>query len=255
MFNIAINSFRELIRNRILLIILFFASLLIVFSLVLSSLSLGQTSRIILDFGLAMIEISGLLATIFIWGQIMYREIEGKTIYLILSKPISRYEFILGKFFGFAAIIMLITWAQFWVLAILLKFSGILFDPLLIISVIFIALKLLIVFAIILFFSTFSSPLLSVFATIALYVSAHSTPSMIDLATRSQNTVTIKWAEFLTAFLPNFYALSAPKNTIGTIVALQTDFLLYNTFLSIGYLAVILLWTICIFQYKKFESV
>ncbi len=66
MLNIAINSFRELIRNRILLVILFFASLLILFSLVLSSLSLGQTNRIILDFGLSMVEISGLIATLLI---------------------------------------------------------------------------------------------------------------------------------------------------------------------------------------------
>ena len=66
MFNIAINSFRELIRNRILGVIFSFACLLILFSIVLSGLSLGQTGRIITDFGLAMIEISGLLATLFI---------------------------------------------------------------------------------------------------------------------------------------------------------------------------------------------
>ena len=255
MFNIAINSFRELIRNKILLIILFSASLLIVFSLVLSSLSLGQTSRIIIDFGLAMIEISGLLATVFIWGQIMYREIEWKTIYLILSKPISRYEFILGKFLGFAAIIILITAAQLSILGIILRFSSIGFDPLLIVSWIFIALKLLIVFAIILFFSTFSSPLLSVFATIVLYVSAHSTPSMIDLAIRSQSTGMIIGSKLFTTIFPNFYALSAPKNTIGTMVSLQADFIMYNTLMSLGYLGVVLIWAIWIFQYKKFENV
>ena len=156
MFNIAINSFRELVRNRILLVILFFASLLIVFSLVLSSLSLGQTSRIILDFWLAMIEISGLLATLFIGGQLLYREIEWKTIYLILSKPIRRYEFIVWKFLWFAATILIITAAQLLILSWLLLVSGVPLDLFLLISWVFITLKLLIVFALILLFSTFS---------------------------------------------------------------------------------------------------
>lgn len=101
MYNIAINTFRELLRNRILSVILLFACALIGFSLVLATLSLGETKRIIVDFGLSMIEIGGLIAVIFVGGQILFKEIEGKTIYLILSKPIARKDYILGKFFGF----------------------------------------------------------------------------------------------------------------------------------------------------------
>lgn len=107
MFNIAFNTFRELVRNRILTLIAFFSSVMIAFSLVLASLSLGQTERIVLDFGLAMIEICGLISVIFVGGQILFRELEGRTIYLILSKPIARHEFILGKFLGFGMILVL----------------------------------------------------------------------------------------------------------------------------------------------------
>ncbi len=98
MNNIAINTFRELLRNRILTVILLFACVLIGFSLVLASLSLGETKRLVVDFGLAMIEIGGLIAVIFVGGQILFKEIEGRTIYLILSKPIARKDYILGKF-------------------------------------------------------------------------------------------------------------------------------------------------------------
>jgi hypothetical protein len=76
MGNIAFTTFRELVRNRILSLILLFSILLIAFSQVLATLSLGQTNRIVIDFGLAMIEISGLIATVFVGGQILYKEIE-----------------------------------------------------------------------------------------------------------------------------------------------------------------------------------
>ncbi len=66
MFNIAFNTFRELVRSRLLALILFFSVLTILFSVVLASLSLGQVERIVLDFGLAMIEISGLVAVVFV---------------------------------------------------------------------------------------------------------------------------------------------------------------------------------------------
>lgn len=66
MFNIALNTFRELVRSRLLALILFFSVLTILFSVVLASLSLGQVERIVLDFGLSMIEISGLVAVVFV---------------------------------------------------------------------------------------------------------------------------------------------------------------------------------------------
>jgi ABC-type transport system involved in multi-copper enzyme maturation permease subunit len=84
-----------------LYLIVFFGVILIVFSLLLASLSLGQKDKIILDFGLAMIEVFGIVSVVFVGSQILFKEIEGKTIYLILSKPIKRSAFILGKFIGF----------------------------------------------------------------------------------------------------------------------------------------------------------
>lgn len=174
MNNIAINTFRELLRNRILTVILFFACALIGFSIVLASLSLGETKRIIIDFGLSMIEIGGLIAVIFVGGQILFKEIEGRTIYLILSKPIERKDYILGKFFGFGAIILLLVLLQGLVLTGLVIYQGIALDSLMFVAIAAIAMKLLLVFAIILFFSTFSSPLLSILFTLGVYISAHS---------------------------------------------------------------------------------
>lgn len=135
MNNIAINTFRELLRNRILTVILFFACALIGFSIVLASLSLGETKRIIIDFGLSMIEIGWLIAVIFVGGQILFKEIEGRTIYLILSKPIERKDYILGKFFGFGAIILLLVLLQGLVLTGLVIYQGIPLNSLMFVAI------------------------------------------------------------------------------------------------------------------------
>jgi hypothetical protein len=119
----------------------------------------------------------------------------------------------------------------------------------------YIALKLLVVFAILLFFSTFSSPLLSIFATIAVYVSAHSTNSVLDLALRSQNTFFIYGSKALSVLLPNFSALSFPKNILGSPLSVGPEFYVTNTFVALGYVGLTLILTIAIFARKKFESV
>jgi ABC-type transport system involved in multi-copper enzyme maturation permease subunit len=202
-----------------------------------------------------MIEISGLLATLFIGGQILFKEIEGKTIYLILSKPIARYEFILGKFIGFAAMLLTIIFVQTAVLILLMFVQKIDATELVLVAGAFIGLKLLVVFAILLFFSTFSSPLLSIFATIAVYVSAHATNSVLDLALRSQNMLFVYGSKILTVLLPNFSALSLPKNILGSPLTVAPEFYLTNTVTALGYVGITLILTIAIFARKKFESV
>lgn len=97
---IAINTFREAIRNKILYILLVFAILLILFSVILAILSIGQEQKIIKDVGLSAIIFFGVLIAIMVGIGLIYNELDKRTIYVIVSKPIHRYEFVLGKFFG-----------------------------------------------------------------------------------------------------------------------------------------------------------
>jgi len=100
MFNIALNTFKEIVRNKFLYLILFFAFIFIIFSISLWQLTIWDDNKIIVDFGLAMIEIFWIVWVLFVWSQLLFKEVEWKTIFLILSKPIKRYEFILWKFLG-----------------------------------------------------------------------------------------------------------------------------------------------------------
>jgi hypothetical protein len=97
---IALNTFKEAVRNRILYILVIFALLILAGSGIISDLTIAEKDRIIRDLGLASISFFGLLIAVFVGIGLVYNEMDKKTIYTIISKPIDRYQFILGKFFG-----------------------------------------------------------------------------------------------------------------------------------------------------------
>jgi Cu-processing system permease protein len=99
---VAVNTFREAVRDRVLYGVLGLATLVLLFTLVLAELSLDQQRRIVLDLGLASISLFSVLAAVFLGSSLLYKEIERKTLYVILPKPIRRHEFLLGKYFGIA---------------------------------------------------------------------------------------------------------------------------------------------------------
>lgn len=253
MLNIALNTFKELKRNKILYLILFFWILLIVFSLFLASLSLWQSNKIIVDFGLSMIEFFWIVSVIFVWSQILFREIEWKTIYLILSKPISRYEFIIWKFIWFSLILALVIIFQAIIFLALMIYTKTQITTIISFSILFIYLKLLILFSIILFFSTFTSAILSIILTILVYVISHSITSIIDIANASNNFLMARVWKFLYLIFPNFEALNI-KNVVLSPVKLNMTFLLWNLAYWSVYLCLILLFTVLIFNKKTFEN-
>ena len=97
---IARNTFRENIRDKVLYNLILFALIMILSSIVVGQLSLGNEVKIILDFGLASISIFGMLIAVFLGIGLVYKEMDKRTIYALLAKPVHRYEFILGKYLG-----------------------------------------------------------------------------------------------------------------------------------------------------------
>ena len=254
MLNIALNTFRELVRSRLLALIMFFSVATILFSVVLASLSLGQTERMVLDFGLSMIEISGLIAVVFVGGQMLAREIEGRTIYLILSKPISRHAFVLGKFLGFAMVLAVIYLAETAVLAGLLVYEDLMPGKLFFFAAFFSYLKLLVTFAVVLFFSTFAAPMLSILFSLGVFVSSHSANAVADMAVKTKSAALMWFSKGLAVALPNFEALSYPKKLIATDVPLPDSALALAAGQSALYLCLILLFASLVFSKKNFEN-
>ena len=102
-YAIALNTSREAVRDRVLYGMLAVAILMLLFSLALGELSLGQNERVVADVGMASISFFSVIMAVFLGASLLYKEIERKTLYVILPKPIARYEFLLGKYFGIVA--------------------------------------------------------------------------------------------------------------------------------------------------------
>ncbi len=99
-FGVALNTYREAVRDRVLYGVVFLAAAVLVFTLALAELSLNQQRRVVQDIGLASISFFSVLVSIFLGASLLYKDIERKTLYLVLPRPIHRWEFLVGKYLG-----------------------------------------------------------------------------------------------------------------------------------------------------------
>lgn len=253
MLNITKNTFKEIVRNRFLYLILFFAFIFILFSLALGNLTIGESEKVIVDFGLGMIEIFWLIGVLFVGSQLLFKEVDGKTIFLILSKPIKRQDFILGKFFGFSGTIALIVLLQ----AIL--FLGVLFlknieiTNLILWALFFTFLKLEILLAIVFFFSTFMSNIMTIMVSLMVYLISHSFSLIIDLFVKIQDIFMLQVVRIFQVIFPPMQALNI-KDVIGSFSEFSLKFFMFNTVYSFLYILIILFFTVQIFSRKTFED-
>jgi ABC-type transport system involved in multi-copper enzyme maturation permease subunit len=177
---IALASFREAIRDRVLYTILLFSILMMASSHVVESLVISQKSKIVKDMGLGAISIFGLLISISIGVNIFFKEIKRLSSYALVSKPVSRWQVIAGKYAG--ALITLVVVIVLMGLILMLDTAAAegRFDPYLLVGISMILLEFSIITAFALLFSTFCTPLLSGLLTGALYVLGHTVALLKD---------------------------------------------------------------------------
>ena len=252
MFNIALNTFKEIVRNKFLYLILFFAFAFIAFSISLGKLTIWDDNKIIVDFGLAMIEIFWIIWVLFVWSQLLFKEVEWKTIFLILSKPIKRYEFILGKFLGFSATIFLIILFQSLLFLWILYLKDIEITKIIVVSLFFTYLKLEILLVLVFFFSSFMSNIMTILISLMVYLIGHSFSLLIDMALRLKNQILLKTMEVINVFFPPLEALNT-KNYIWSPKYISNLFLAENTIYALVFVSILLYFTVLIFSRKEFE--
>jgi len=173
---IAENTFRETVRDKILYNLILFALIMIFSSLAIGQLTLGNENKVILNLGLAAISIFGTMIAIFIGTGLVYKEIEKRTVYALLAKPVRRAELIVGKYFGlvFTLLVNLLIMTAGLMLALLYAGDASAGSYVRILpAVLMIFLSLCLVTALALFFSTFSTPVLSVLFTLFLWIIGH----------------------------------------------------------------------------------
>lgn len=166
-------TFKEAKRDRILYLLFFFAAVGIIASRVLAILTVGEQIKIIKDVGLASISIFGVLMAVLIGTGLVYKEIDKKTIFTLLSKPLHRAQFILGKFLGLVLTLFVMTLCMTAIFLALLYLHTQRFEGAMLVAIGYIFLELVLITAVAILFSTFSTPILSSLFSLAFYLIGH----------------------------------------------------------------------------------
>jgi ABC-type transport system involved in multi-copper enzyme maturation permease subunit len=262
---IAVNVFKESVRDKILYNLVVFAVLLIAVSYLLGQLTAGQDIKIIKDLGLAAIATFGLLIAVFIGIGLVWKEVERKSIYSLLAKPIRRSEFVLGKYCGLALTLFVnvsvMTLAFYLVLAYMgwrelptvrAGWPAPATDPAMLKAVVLIFVELLLVTGIALFFSTFSSPFLSASLTLGLWVIGHFNADLRQFEDVVNSPVVAWLARGLYYALPNFAAFDVKSQVVyGQPVAAQ--YVVLTVLYGATYLGLVLAAAVTIFSRRDFK--
>jgi ABC-type transport system involved in multi-copper enzyme maturation permease subunit len=184
---IGLNTFREAIRNKILYSLLFFAVIVIVGSLAFGALSVHEEVRLTTDLGLAGMSLFSVIIAIFVGVNLVYKELERKTVYSLIPKPIHRYQFIVGKFLGMVLTLALQIIVMMVVLMIVVKIQGGEIKGQLPRMVTLIFLEVIVITAVAVFFSSFSSPFLSGLFTVGIFLLGRSVPDIRAVADKVDN--------------------------------------------------------------------
>lgn len=180
-FAIALNTFREAIRNKVLYSLLFFAIALIGFALALGQMSLHEELRVTRDLGLGGIALFGVLIAIFVGVNLVYKELDKKTVFSLIPKPLHRYEFVLGKFIGMVLTLAVLVGIMGTVLIGVMLIQGGGMEPALLRAMVLLFGEVIVVTSLALLFSSFSTPFLSGLFTLGLFIVGRSTPELDQL--------------------------------------------------------------------------
>jgi ABC-type transport system involved in multi-copper enzyme maturation permease subunit len=262
---IALAVFRESVRDRVLYNLAGFALLVIGASFLIGQLTAGQDLKIIKDLGLASMAIFGLFIAVFIGIGLVSREVERRSIYSLIAKPVRRSELVVGKYLGLVltiainiAVMAIVWYGVLGVMAWLAtpetraSWEGPATDPRMLAAVYLVFVQLMVVIAIALFFSTFSSPMLSAVLTFGLYVAGHFSADLknFDIAVGDSPV------RYLTAaiyyVLPNMATFDV-KSAVVHGHPVPAGYLVLSTAYGLAYITALVAGAVWIFSRRDFK--
>ncbi len=248
---IAANTFREAIRDRILYLLLFFAAAAIIFSRILALLTVGDRVKIIKDAGLASLSLFGALMAILMGTGLVYKEIEKKTIYSILSKPIHRYQFLLGKYFGLVLTLFVMLALMSVIFLALVFFHTFSVEWTLLIAIFYIFVEVCLITAVAILFSCFSTPILSSIFSLSFYLIGHLSWGLEKTIQKIQPGLGKVLAQVLYTFLPDLENFNFKTEVVHSL-SIPSSIHLYSILYGLFYSAFLLGLAIWIFRKRDF---
>ena len=257
--------FKESVRDRVLYNLVGFAILLIGASYLIGQLTAGQDVKIIKDLGLAAMSVFGLFIAIFIGIGLVSKEVEKRSVYSLLAKPVRRSELVVGKYVGLVltvlvnlavmavvvyAVLGYMDWKE--IPEVKRAWEAPATDPRLLIAMFLIFFELMLVIAIALFFSTFSSPMLSAAFTFGLFVAGQFSADLknFEMAVESKAAATI--ARGLYYILPNFAVFDVKSAVVHgqpLAAAVIANSVIYGSL----YISALVLLAVVIFSRRDFK--
>lgn len=244
MLAVAHNTFREAVRDKVLYVLLFFAATTVLGSKALGWVSIGQDIKIVKDISLASISVFGSLIAIFVGTNLVYKEIDKRTIYTIISRPMDRYEFILGKYLGLMWLIGVVTFLMMSVASVYLMILGGTLDGPFFFAVLLIYWKISLITALSVLLSSLTSPILGALIVVSFYILGHATRIFLDLPDQIQG-----WSR--TAMEIVYYIIPNLSNfDLNLSIPVRPAFVLWSLAYGAIYTAVLLFLAAVAFENK-----
>jgi ABC-type transport system involved in multi-copper enzyme maturation permease subunit len=251
---IARNTFREAVRDRVLYNLIAFALLISAAAILVGQISIGIERLVVVNLGLTAVSLFGVVISIFVGIGLVSKEIEKRTLYTVLSRPVRRWEFIVGKFLGLSGTLVVNTF--FMAIGV---FAALLYvahrfappDALILVALYFIILEFLVICSLSLLFSSFSTPLLSAVFAFSLFVIGSFADDLRGFASITKGFAG-GLATAIAYLIPNFSALNvitqvAHQQPVGWRVILD------NTLYALLYSAMVLSGAVLIFERRNLK--
>jgi Cu-processing system permease protein len=252
---VALNTFREAVRDRVLYNLVFFALLMMAAAVLVGQISIDIEDTVIVSLGLSAISLIGLLIAIFLGVALVSKEMDKRTLYALLAKPVRRWEFLLGKFGGLVLTLAVNTAAMALGLLLVMlyvKHSLQRGDAVVLVAVYFILLKLALVVALALLFSCFTTPLLAILFTVGLYVVGLYVQELRNMPVEVLSPPMAAFTKWLSYLLPNFenynvMALAAHGRAVPGALIEQ------NTLYTAVYCTIVLMAAAAVFSRRNLK--
>ena len=245
-------SFLEILRSKIIYNTLFLGIAIVIVSYLATSFTFGVPERVALDFGLGALTISAVLIAIFMGVTLVSREIENRTVYMVLVRPLRRSTFIVGRVIGLAGILALNTLIlSFFALGVFFFFGGT-FQTLIVWTIFFAFIEALIVLTVVVFFSLLTNPILSVIYTLAIYIAGHAVDGIsksILVTSSPYYSAVVKWYYLL---FPNFQRINF-KDYVLYQQSLPFEQVMQSLGYGGAYVTFILIAAAVVFQHKNLD--
>ncbi|MBE9137801.1 ABC transporter permease [Nodosilinea sp. LEGE 07088] len=246
--------FLEVIRDRILYLVALFALVMVIAKVLLPDIAVGAENKILIDLGLASIHLLSVVVAVFVGTGLINKEIEKRTVLVLIAKPVSRAEFIVGKHLGLTAVLAVLIAALGLIFIALLAVSGIAFSlGSLVLALLFMVLEAALLVAVAIAFGVFTSSLLATLLTFAVYLMGHLSQDLVAFGQLSETPAVQRLTNILYLLLPDLERLNLRNQaTYGPELLPSVSELWGHGLYGLLYTALLLMVASVIFSRRQF---